>query len=81
MSGTGIDPNTPLTVRLAARQWNNLLAVAAEGIGSAQALLSEVQRQCMQQSVQDDAEHMPMRGGGSAPRPRTASRPNGEATP
>jgi len=73
MSGT-IDPNTELTVVLPARQWNSLLALAAEGMSSLGAIMAEVQRQCVQQqSGSTLPEHMPGRVGGSL------HRPNGEA--
>ena len=80
MSGT-IDPNTPLLVTLPARSWNSLLMMAGEGIGSLNAIMADVQRQCMRQTQQpnDEAEHIPARG--APPRPHPAPRPNGEATP
>jgi hypothetical protein len=68
MSGT-IDPNTPLLVTLPARQWNSLLSCAGEGLAALNALIGEVQRQCVQQSrVPEDApaEHIPARTNGAA---------------
>jgi hypothetical protein len=50
MSGT-IEPNTPLLVTLQARQWNSLLSCAGEGLNAMSALIADVQRQCMQQTV------------------------------
>ena len=68
MSGT-IDPNTPLLVTLPARQWNSLLATAAEGLSALNALIGEVQQQCMRQSRGPEdapAEHIPARSNGAA---------------
>jgi len=80
MSGTQIEPTTPLLVTLPARQWNSLIGLANEGLGALSALLNEVQRQCVQASApppepKAEAEHIP------APRQHAAPRPNGEATP
>jgi len=78
MSGTQIEPTTPLLVTLPARQWNSLIGLANEGLGALAALLNEVQRQCVQASApqsEPKAEHIP------APRQHAAPRPNGEATP
>jgi hypothetical protein len=74
MSGT-IDPNTPLLVTLPARSWNGLLASANEGIQALAAVLADVQRQCMQQSMRapDEAEHI------RAQRGPQIQRRNGEA--
>jgi hypothetical protein len=66
MSGT-IDPETPLTVTLAARQWNMAFAAMNEGIATMAGVMRDMQRQCMMQ--QD--RHYP-------PPDFSAARPNGE---
>jgi len=70
MSGTQIEPTTPLLVTLPARQWNSLLTAAGEGMNALASIINEVQRQCMQASMVE-AEPMPI--------PRRELRPNGEA--
>ena len=76
MSGTTIDPNTPLLVTLPARQWNSLLSCAGEGLSALSQLIGEVQQQCMRQSMRPPdepvAEHMQRSTAGPA------QRPNGE---
>ena len=67
MSGTQIDPNTPLLVTLPARSWNALLSCAGEGLGALSAVIADVQRQCVQQSnAEAPAEHIPARTNGAA---------------
>jgi len=70
---SGFEPNHELHVSLEARKWNALLTLANEGLGNLAAILSEVQRQCMQQQRPPMPEHMPMRTPGGL------HRPNGEA--
>jgi len=71
---SGFEPNHELHVSLQAKQWNALLSLANEGLGTLAAILSEVQRQCMgQQRGAPMPEHMPMRTPGGV------HRPNGEA--
>ena len=67
MSGTTIDPNTPLLVTLPARSWNALLSCAGEGLGALSAVIADVQRQCMQQSTtpRQEAEYMPANPSGN----------------
>ena len=48
MSGE-IDAGARLEVTLTAKQWNNLLTLANEGLVALAALLTEIQRQCMNQ--------------------------------
>ena len=70
---SGFEPNHELHVSLQVKQWNALLSLANEGLSNLVAILSEVQRQCMQQQRPPMPEHMPMRTSGGV------HRPNGEA--
>ena len=49
MSDT-IDQNRLLHVSLTARQWNNLLTMANEGLNALNAMMGEIQRQCIEQT-------------------------------
>ena len=42
-----IQPDTPISVTLPAHSWNTAMQAMAEGIGAAQQLLGDIQRQCM----------------------------------
>jgi len=66
MSAT-IDPNTPLSVTLPARQMNVVFAAMSEHASAVIAIMQDMQRQCLQQSQL--TENFPM------PPPL---RPNGE---
>jgi len=70
MSGTEIEPTTPLLVTLPARQWSSLLTAAGEGLNALASIINEVQQQCMQAS-KAESERMPV--------PPRKLRPNGEA--
>jgi len=73
MSGTQIEPTTPLLVTLPARQWNSLLTAAGEGLNALAGIINEVQQQCTQPSavVPETGKAMPS----------AAQRANGEARP
>jgi hypothetical protein len=69
MSGT-IDPNEMLTVTLPARELNSVFTFMAEGINAANAIMRNMQQQCLAQSER------------SYPPPKwqaATNRPNGEA--
>ena len=65
MSDTQIPPNATLAVSLSAVQWNTVLLLLD---GSVRALVSDIQRQCMQQTEPRCPlpEHMPQRVNGGA---------------
>jgi hypothetical protein len=63
MSDTQIQPNAPLSVSLSAAQWNTVLMLLDSSV---RALVTDIQRQCMQQS--QSAEHIPARGNGATER-------------
>jgi len=73
MSGTQIEPTTPLLVTLQARQWHSLLTAAGEGMNALAGIINEVQRQCTQPSavVSETGKAIPS----------AVQRVNGEASP
>ena len=79
MSDRMIDPNMPMTVTLPAWQMNSLMALGNEALASLGAILQDVQRQCLAQSMHAQPRQAmnpyPMQMGEQ----QAVNRPNGEA--
>jgi len=51
MSDRQIDPNTPITVTIPARQMNMVFTAMAEHANTVMAIMQDMQRQCLAQSM------------------------------